>query len=116
MGFLGVYKALYDYAPQSEGELAISEGNLLYVLGKDGDDGWWKAKKKASGDDEEEPEGLIPNNYVIEVRVEHVESLWFGVTRGPSALVLARILTQTFPFAGGTCHPKAGTVRVHTTN
>ncbi|EFX01019.1 cytoskeleton assembly control protein [Grosmannia clavigera kw1407] len=66
MVFVGVYKAVYDYVPQSEGELAIGEGNLLYVLSKDGDDGWWKAKKKATGDDDEEPEGLVPTNYIEE--------------------------------------------------
>lgn len=64
MGFLGVYRAIYDYAPQAEGELAIGEGDVLYVLSKNDDDGWWKAKKKAGADDEEEPEGLVPNNYV----------------------------------------------------
>lgn len=67
MGFLGVYKAIYDYEPQSEGELAISEGDILYLLEKDGDDDWWKAKKKANADEEDEPVGLIPNNYVEEV-------------------------------------------------
>lgn len=67
MGFLGVYKALYDYAPQAEGELEISEGDLLYVLEKSQEDDWWKAKKKASADEEDEPMGLIPNNYVEEV-------------------------------------------------
>jgi len=67
MGFLGIYKAIYDYAPQSEGELAISEGDLLYVIEKSQDDDWWKAKKRAGGEDEDEPEGLIPNNYVEEV-------------------------------------------------
>jgi hypothetical protein len=66
MGFLGVYKAVYDYQPQSEGELAISEGDLLYVLEKSQEDDWWKAKKKAGGEDEDEPEGLIPNNYIEE--------------------------------------------------
>jgi hypothetical protein len=66
MGFLGVYRAAYDYAPQGEGELEISEGDLLYVLEK-GEDDWWKAKKKASQDDDDEPIGLIPNNYVEEV-------------------------------------------------
>ncbi|KAL3961578.1 hypothetical protein ACCO45_003101 [Purpureocillium lilacinum] len=64
MGFLGVYRALYDYVPQAEGELAMSEGDVLYVLDNNGDDGWWKAKKKAGADDDEEPEGLVPNNYV----------------------------------------------------
>lgn len=64
MAFLGVYKAIYDYAPQSDGELEISEGDLLYVLEKSDDDDWWKAKKKASAEDEDEPVGLIPANYI----------------------------------------------------
>lgn len=68
MVFLGVYRAIYAYAPQSENELAIQEGDLLFVLEKSTDDDWWKAKKKAADDDEDEPEGLIPNNYVEEVR------------------------------------------------
>lgn len=67
MGFLGIYKALFDYAPQSEGELAISEGDLLYVLEKSDEDAWWKAKKKARADEDDEPVGLIPNNYIEEV-------------------------------------------------
>jgi hypothetical protein len=68
MGFIGIYKAVYDYEPQSEGELAITEGDILYLLEKDGDDDWWKVKKKANADDEDEPVGLIPNNYIEEVR------------------------------------------------
>lgn len=68
MGFLGVYRAIYDYNPQGESELAINEGDILYVLEKSVEDDWWKAKKKASGDDDDEPTGLIPNNYVEEVR------------------------------------------------
>lgn len=68
MGFLGVYRAIYDYAPQSEEELAVSEGDLLFVLER-GEDDWWKAKKKAPSEDEPEPEGLIPSNYVEEVSI-----------------------------------------------
>ena len=67
MGFLGVYKAIYDYAPQSEGELQITEGDVLYVLEKSTGDDWWKAKKKADAEDDDEPVGLIPNNYIEEV-------------------------------------------------
>ena len=67
MGFLGVYKAIYDYTPQGATELAISEGDILYVLEKSGEDDWWKAKKKAPGEEEDEPVGLVPNNYVEEV-------------------------------------------------
>lgn len=68
MVFLGVYRAVYDYAPAGEGELAINEGDLLFVLEKSTEDDWWKAKKKSSSEDEDEPEGLIPNNYIEEVR------------------------------------------------
>ncbi|RCI14779.1 hypothetical protein L249_7050, partial [Ophiocordyceps polyrhachis-furcata BCC 54312] len=64
MGFLGVYRAIYDYAPQADGELPIRDGDLLYILEKNDDDGWWKAKRKAGATDEDEPEGLVPNNYV----------------------------------------------------
>lgn len=67
MGFLGVYRAIYDYTPQSEGELVLVEGDLLYILEKSTEDAWWKAKKRAAEDEEEEPEGLIPNTYIEEV-------------------------------------------------
>ena len=70
MAFLGIYKAIYDYAPQSDGELEIKESDLLFVLEKSTDDDWWKAKKKATSDDEDEPEGLIPSNYIEEVRCQ----------------------------------------------
>lgn len=68
MGFLAVVQAVYDYAPQGEGELAISEGDLLFVLEK-GEDDWWKVKKKAESEEEDEEEGLVPSNYVEEVSV-----------------------------------------------
>jgi len=67
MSFLGVYRAIYDYAPQSEGEIELTEGDLLFVLEKSDDDDWWKAKKKAMSDEEDEPEGLIPATYVEKV-------------------------------------------------
>ncbi|EMC93389.1 hypothetical protein BAUCODRAFT_150723 [Baudoinia panamericana UAMH 10762] len=64
MVFLDVCRALYDYAPQSDEELEIKEGDLLFVLEKSADDDWWKCKKKATSDEDDEPEGLVPNNYV----------------------------------------------------
>ena len=68
MVFVDVCRAVYDYAPQSDEELEIKEGDVLFVLEKSSEDDWWKCKKKAASDDDEEPEGLVPNNYV-----EHVQ-------------------------------------------
>jgi actin cytoskeleton-regulatory complex protein SLA1 len=65
MVFIGLYRAIYDYAPQADNEIAIREGDLVCVKEK-GDDDWWKAKKKAQSDTDDEPEGLIPGNYVEE--------------------------------------------------
>lgn len=77
MGFLGVCVAAYDYKPRAEGELAIAEGDVLYVLEKGDDDGWWKAKKKAGAEDEDEPVGLVPNNYVEEAPiVNHARAIY----------------------------------------
>ena len=72
MVFLGIYRALYDYVPQSDNEIALTEGDILMVLDKSADDDWWKAKKKGHNEEEEEPEGLIPNNYIEEVCHKHI--------------------------------------------
>jgi hypothetical protein len=106
MGFLGVYRAIYDYAPQSEGELAISEGDVLYVIEKSDEDDWWKAKKKAGAEDDDEPVGLIPNNYVEEVRHEVVGGCYITI---PS--VCSAQLTND---VGRRRVSSAGPLRVHT--
>ena len=67
MVFISICTALYDYTPQSDNELALQEGEIVYILEKSSEDDWWKAKKRAPSDDEDEPIGLIPNNYVAEV-------------------------------------------------
>ncbi|KAK0313332.1 cytoskeletal protein binding protein [Friedmanniomyces endolithicus] len=64
MVYVDVCRAVYDYAPQSDEELEIKEGDLLFIIEKSSDDDWWRCKKKAASDDEDEPEGLVPNNYV----------------------------------------------------
>lgn len=66
MVFLSICTALYDYIPQDDSELAIKQGELIYILEKSAGDDWWKAKKRAPGE-AEEPVGLIPYNYVEEV-------------------------------------------------
>jgi actin cytoskeleton-regulatory complex protein SLA1 len=80
MGFVAVCTAIYDYQPQSDNELEIKEGELLYILEK-GDDDWWKAKKRATGEEDEEPEGLIPNNYVEEAKVQSAARALYDYTR-----------------------------------
>ncbi|KAI9837697.1 MAG: cytoskeletal protein binding protein [Sclerophora amabilis] len=81
MGFLGVYNAVYDYTPQGDQELAIQEGDLLFVIDKSSEDGWWNAKKRAAGEDDDEPVGLIPNNYVQEAKPTHRAKALFDYTR-----------------------------------
>lgn len=69
MVFISICTALYDYTPQSDSELELQEGDLVYILEKSTVDDWWKAKKRAQANEEEEPTGLIPNNYVEVVRL-----------------------------------------------
>ncbi|KAH0829290.1 Actin cytoskeleton-regulatory complex protein sla1 [Fonsecaea pedrosoi] len=81
MGFVAICTAIYDYHPQSSGELEIKEGELLYILEKSSEDDWWRAKKKAAGDDDDEPEGLIPNNYVEDAKPSHTAKALYDYTR-----------------------------------
>lgn len=81
MVFLGVYRAIYDYVPQSDEELQINDGDLLFVLEKSTDDDWWKAKKKAASDDDDEPEGLIPSNYIEEAAPIHSAKALYDYTK-----------------------------------
>lgn len=74
MVFLSICTALYDYTPQDDNELAIKQGELIYVLEKSAGDDWWKAKKRAPGE-AEEPVGLIPYNYVEEVSRQSLSSI-----------------------------------------
>ncbi|KAL8800916.1 MAG: hypothetical protein Q9182_004841 [Xanthomendoza sp. 2 TL-2023] len=71
MVFVSICTALYNYVPQGDNELALDEGDLVYVLEKSTEDDWWKAKKRARPDEDEEPTGLIPNNYVEDARPLH---------------------------------------------
>ncbi|CCC66907.1 hypothetical protein NCAS_0A03490 [Naumovozyma castellii] len=64
--FLGVYKAIYDYEPQTPEELEIHEDDLLYLLEKSEVDEWWTVKKRVIGSDVVEPVGLVPSNYIEE--------------------------------------------------
>ncbi|KAK5126899.1 hypothetical protein LTR85_008257 [Meristemomyces frigidus] len=81
MVFLDVCRAVYDYAPQSDEELEIKEGDLLFVLEKSSEDPWWKCKKKAASEDEDEPEGLVPDNYVEPAKPTHQARALYDYSR-----------------------------------
>ncbi|ODV91322.1 hypothetical protein CANCADRAFT_44921 [Tortispora caseinolytica NRRL Y-17796] len=61
--FLGVYTVLYDYEPNTDQELPLSAGDLLYILEISEEDEWWTAKKHAPAG-QDEPQGLVPSNYI----------------------------------------------------
>ena len=81
MGFLSVCTAVYDYQPQSQGELELKVGDILYILEKSSEDDWWKAKKRAVEEDDEEVEGLIPNNYVEDAQPIHAAKAMYDYVR-----------------------------------
>ncbi|KAG5457234.1 MAG: SH3 domain-containing protein, partial [Olpidium bornovanus] len=65
----GVYRALYNYAGQSEEELSFDEDAILYIL-DNSDPEWWSAQEKipfGQGLQEDGKIGLIPSNYVEEM-------------------------------------------------
>ena len=49
-------KALFDFAPQEEGELEFKRGDIIQVVEKD-DPNWWRGKLANK-------EGMFPSNYV----------------------------------------------------
>ncbi|KAG1755728.1 hypothetical protein EDB19DRAFT_1891950 [Suillus lakei] len=61
--YLAVLKASYDYEPQSEDELAITENQIVLLLERTDDD-WWKVKIKGETQEEDSPSGLVPAAYV----------------------------------------------------
>lgn len=72
MPFVGCSRAVYAYEPaeqqaadDEDREVAIDEGELVYVIEK-GEDGWWRIKKRPNGEDEGEY-GLVPANYLEDV-------------------------------------------------
>lgn len=82
MVFVSICTALYNYVPQGDNELALQEGDLVYVLEKSTEDDWWKAKKRARPDEDEESTGLIPNNYVEDVSRRQIPLHCYNVALG----------------------------------
>ncbi|KAG0238392.1 class II myosin [Actinomortierella wolfii] len=54
-----MYKALYNFESQDDGEVSFSKDDLMEILEKD-ENGWWLAKKDGK-------EGWVPSNYLVEV-------------------------------------------------
>ncbi|XP_064644159.1 abl interactor 2-like isoform X1 [Lineus longissimus] len=54
--YLEKVTALYDYAKEAEDELAFSEGDVIYVTGRD-DSGWWHGHCNGAS-------GFFPHNYI----------------------------------------------------
>ena len=76
--FIGVYVALYPYTAQTEQEISVEQGDLLYLLEKSQEDDWWKVKKRVLGAETEEPVGLVPNNYVQQVSLIKARLCWLA--------------------------------------
>jgi len=63
MAYITIARAIYDYEPQDEGEIALKENEIVYIFEKDTEEneGWWRGKNK-----EQSTEGLFPSSYVEE--------------------------------------------------
>ncbi|XP_039629720.1 formin-binding protein 1 isoform X9 [Polypterus senegalus] len=55
---IGTCKALYPFEGQNEGTIAVTEGEVLYVIEEDKGDGWTRVRRN------EEEEGYVPTSYV----------------------------------------------------
>ncbi|XP_059381878.1 formin-binding protein 1-like isoform X6 [Carassius carassius] len=55
---IGTCKALYPFEGVNEGTIAVTEGELLYVIEEDKGDGWTRVRRN------EEEEGYVPTSYV----------------------------------------------------
>lgn len=64
--------ALYPYAAQTEQEISVDQGDLLYLLEKSTEDDWWKVKKRVLGAETEEPVGLVPMTYIQPVSISTI--------------------------------------------
>lgn len=70
-----VCRALYDYEPQQsgdDGELALKEGCVIFILDGGADDGWLNATRDYRIVSAEDPTsagvvGRVPGNYVEDV-------------------------------------------------
>ncbi|KAJ2763538.1 cytoskeletal protein binding protein, partial [Coemansia nantahalensis] len=62
MPLIEVRRAIYAYTPADGDELALSEGDVLYIVDNDDPD-WLQAKRKALAVDDPDEQGLVPANH-----------------------------------------------------
>jgi hypothetical protein len=74
--YLAVLKAVYDYEPQSDDEIALTEDQVVFLLERCYDD-WWRVKIKGDSHRDESPVGLVPGPYLEQVkRISVVKALY----------------------------------------
>ena len=62
-----VVKAVYDYQPSVDGELALVEGTVYYILDSVSDPDWWLSTSNPFLPPGDWVTGRVPGNYVEEV-------------------------------------------------
>lgn len=72
----GVYRVLFDFVPEGDNELGVSEGQLVKVVGSGGGEGWavvlkgWTMEAAKEGNeteqqvDDKEAHGLVPESFL----------------------------------------------------
>ncbi|KAJ2777692.1 cytoskeletal protein binding protein [Coemansia interrupta] len=77
MPLIEVRRAIYTYEPADSDELALKEGDVIYITNNDDPD-WLQAKRKQSDlDDGPEERGLVPANHTELVEaVAHAKALY----------------------------------------
>lgn len=73
MKYVEVCIAQYDYEARTPDEITVHEDDTLYIIEKEDDD-WWRAELKQPNG-EQGPIGLIPANYMVEVRKGYLYTL-----------------------------------------
>ncbi|KDQ07777.1 hypothetical protein BOTBODRAFT_149058 [Botryobasidium botryosum FD-172 SS1] len=56
----GIYRAMYDFEPEGDAEMGLSEGQLVRVLGRGGGEGW----VVVSDPDKGNGQALVPEGYL----------------------------------------------------
>ncbi|KAJ2397657.1 cytoskeletal protein binding protein, partial [Coemansia sp. RSA 2603] len=77
MPLIEVRRAIYTYEPADSDELALKEGDVIYITNNDDPD-WLQAKRKQSDlDDGPEERGLVPANHTELVEaIAHAKALY----------------------------------------